>query len=975
MSNNDNHNLEHVDLSKLGKILSNEASSAFPRNMHEEGQMVLIFSQHRFYRNLVIELAVASMTNAGKIKNPLNFLDATDLIWKTNNQDELKFYSAVSKFKNNYSDKSPSDIDGLKALANNPLNLPVYIHNDKVSSTINASSLSPATLQLLDVDLTLTVNKKGEYYELSGKLFVANIDYSITNVKLKYHYFIQIKERLFLVSNPYFLEVLEFFKQHSDIVIVHESEYEAFQENVLSKIEAKIKINYSYLKPATPKQLEEKGFDLENEKIVYLSESGEFVLITPVMRYGSLEIPVISQKRIKSKDRLGNLFTLDRDKERELQFISDIAKAHPYFLEQMEEFPEQKHADCFYLHKKRFIESAWFLDAFEAWRSKDIAVLGFNELKNNRLSPYKAEISIHVISGMDWFETAVKVKFNKQTVALKHLHKSIRNKSKFVQLDDGTMGIVPDEWIKRFESYFSSGEVLEDKIWISKINYHAVDDLFEDEMLSLEARTELANFKQSLSDFQNIKAVDVPKDLKATLRSYQQDGLNWLNFLDDLNFGACLADDMGLGKTIQVIAFILSQKEKIGDNTNLIVVPASLIANWQQEVAKFAPNLRLLTVYGTDRVKIVQDFTAHDIVLTSYGTLLADIRFLKDYRFNYIFLDESQTIKNPDSQRYKAVRLLQSRNKVVLTGTPIENNTFDLYGQLSFACPGLLGTKEQFKQLYSVPIDQFKDSKRAAELQRKINPFVLRRTKQQVAKELPDKTEMTIYCEMGERQREVYDAARTEIRDFLMGRSEDELAKSSMHVLQGITKLRQICNSTALINNDEFYGNASSKMDVLIEQIQNKSPDHKILVFSQFVTMLDLVRVELLTNNIPFAYLTGQTKDRGKVVDSFQNDPSIRVFLISLKAGGTGLNLTQADYVFLIDPWWNPAVENQAIDRAYRIGQDKNVVAVRLICPDTVEEKIMKMQSSKMEIANDLIKSEESIYKTLSKEDLLGILA
>jgi SNF2 family DNA or RNA helicase len=209
----------------------------------------------------------------------------------------------------------------------------------------------------------------------------------------------------------------------------------------------------------------------------------------------------------------------------------------------------------------------------------------------------------------------------------------------------------------------------------------------------------------------------------------------------------------------------------------------------------------------------------------------------------------------------------------------------------------------------------------------------------------------------------------------LMGRSEDELAKSSMHVLQGITKLRQICNSTALINNDEFYGNASSKMDVLIEQIQNKSPDHKILVFSQFVTMLDLVRAELLTNNIPFAYLTGQTKDRGKVVDSFQNDPSIRVFLISLKAGGTGLNLTQADYVFLIDPWWNPAVENQAIDRAYRIGQDKNVVAVRLICPDTVEEKIMKMQSSKMEIANDLIKSEESICKTLSKEDLLGILA
>jgi SNF2 family DNA or RNA helicase len=207
-----------------------------------------------------------------------------------------------------------------------------------------------------------------------------------------------------------------------------------------------------------------------------------------------------------------------------------------------------------------------------------------------------------------------------------------------------------------------------------------------------------------------------------------------------------------------------------------------------------------------------------------------------------------------------------------------------------------------------------------------------------------------------------------------MGKSEDELAKSSMHVLQGITKLRQICNSTALLNNDEYYGNASSKMDALIEQIQNKAPYHKILVFSQFVTMLDLIKTELVNHNIKFAYLTGQTRDRAKVVDSFQNDQDVRVFLISLKAGGTGLNLTQADYIYLVDPWWNPAVENQAIDRAYRIGQEKNVVAVRLICPDTVEEKIMKMQLAKMDIANDLIKSEESIFKNLSRADLLGMI-
>ncbi|RZJ78285.1 MAG: DEAD/DEAH box helicase, partial [Flavobacterium sp.] len=451
-------------------------------------------------------------------------------------------------------------------------------------------------------------------------------------------------------------------------------------------------------------------------------------------------------------------------------------------------------------------------------------------------------------------------------------------------------------------------------------------------------------------------------------------GLNWLNFLDDFNFGACLADDMGLGKTIQVIAFILSQQEKIGKNCNLIVVPASLVFNWQQELTKFAPTLKVKTLYGADRAKVVSEFEQYDVVLSSYGTLLADIRFLKDYRFNYIFLDESQNIKNPDSQRYKAVCLLQSRNKVVLTGTPIENNTFDLYGQFSFACPGLLGTRDQFKRLYSVPIDQFKDSKRAEELQQRINPFMLRRTKEQVANELPDKTEMVIYCEMGQRQREIYTSAKDEIRNYLMGVADDELTKSSMHVLQGITKLRQICNSPAILSKEAYFQDASAKMDALIEQIESKSPQHKILVFSQFVSMLDLVKTELEQRGMNFSYLTGQSKDRKNIVESFQQNDEIRVFLISLKAGGVGLNLTQADYVYLIDPWWNPAVENQAIDRTYRIGQHKNVMAVRLICPDTIEEKMMLMQASKKDLAKDLIRTEESVFKSLTRSDLLNLL-
>ncbi len=471
-----------------------------------------------------------------------------------------------------------------------------------------------------------------------------------------------------------------------------------------------------------------------------------------------------------------------------------------------------------------------------------------------------------------------------------------------------------------------------------------------------------------------LNPIEVPKELKTSLREYQKDGLNWLNFLDEFGFGGCLADDMGLGKTVQIIAFILSQRNKGHQNTNLIVVPTSLIFNWQAEVEKFAPSIKIYTVYGANRVKDHQNFDDYEIILTSYGTLLSDIKFLKEYRFNYIFLDESQAIKNPESQRYKASRLLQSRNKIVLTGTPIENNTYDLYGQLSFACPGLLGNKIQFKNHFAIPIDRFEDSKRARELQKKVNPFILRRTKQQVATELPDKTEMVIYCEMGAEQRKVYDSYSDEFRHFLLTHKERDLPRESLNILAGLTKLRQICDSPALINDEEYYGDASAKIEVLIEQIESKAPQHKILVFSQFVKMLDLIKKELVARNISFEYLTGQTRNRSEKVESFQNNEGVRVFLISLKAGGVGLNLTEADYVYLVDPWWNPAVENQAIDRSYRIGQKKNVVAVRLICPDTIEEKIMKMQDSKRDLANDLVKTDVSILKSLSKSDLLELL-
>lgn len=943
--------------------------TVLPTLSKEVTRMLVVFSKHKYYDHFIIELYEAHLGKDGNIKNPLKVLNPLDFIWKTDDVEELKFFTGLSKFQNNYNEtKSASDLDGLKALVRNPLELNVYYHDHKLSDKISSSSIIKVNLKILDIDLNLFVDLKDNFHEVHGQLMVEDQQYDLKFLQVKFGYFIQIENVLYLIDNPDFIRVVDFFKKHNHKILVHASKFNEFQKTILSKLENKIRITYSYLRPASASQLEETGFEKETERLIYLSDSESYVLITPVMKYGTIEVPVLSKRQLYATDQNGNSFIVERDDEAEIHFTALLIRQHP-------DFAEQNGHESFYLHKERFLDSEWFLNAFEVWQNHHITILGFNELKNNNLNPNRAKISVNVASGLDWFESSVKLQYGRQNVPLKLIHKAIKNKSKFVQLDDGTLGILPKEWIERLSKYFNSGEIVEEKIRIPKVSYSSVLELYDEEFLDKEVRVKLMEYSSAFSKFEKIEDVQVPADLKATLRDYQKQGLNWLNFLDTYGFGGCLADDMGLGKTIQVIAFILSQREKQKQNTNLIVVPTSLIFNWQSELQKFAPSVKLKTFYGADRIRSTEDFELYEVVLTTYGMLLSDIHFLKEYHFNYIFLDESQAIKNPESQRYKAARMLQSRNKVVLTGTPIENNTFDLYGQLSFACPGLLGNKQHFRDHYSKPIDQFGDSKRAKELQKKINPFVLRRTKRQVAKELPEKTEMVIYCEMGVEQRKVYDFYEKEIRDYLNNAKNDEIQRQSMHVLKSLTMLRQICNSPSLLNDEKLYGDASSKIEVLVEQIETKSSQHKILVFSQFVSMLELIRKQLEERNIPFEYLTGQTTNRGAKVDTFQNDEQVRVFLISLKAGGVGLNLTEADYVYLVDPWWNPAVENQAIDRSYRIGQTKNVVAVRLICPNTVEEKILKLQETKKELANELIRTDTAVLKSFSKKELLDLFS
>lgn len=939
----------------------------------KDNRIIIVLRPHKYYKYLVAELYQTTYTREGKPKNPLAIIDPLSLVWSSDEARFLKFYAAVSQMQRHSDGKrSKADIKALKAVIDNPGRFDCYGHTQDGTDQVTVALLTKMEPALLPAAaIQLCVRRKGDFYELVAYCSLDRTALPLQELELVYTYFLKSGNRIYLVEQPEVLGMIGLLKQHGGQVLIHAGRYREFKLRILDPLADRIFIDYQYIEPATPAQLKEQGFGTVTDKILYLSDSGNHILLTPVMRYHDVEIPIRSKRQIYAADDKGNEFLVQRNDTAEIDFTALL-------IRQQETLPEQLDNDLpyFYLHKQVFLDEHWFLNVFDEWRSNGIVILGFNELEGNKLNEHKAKIDVQVRTGINWFNVQARVQFGKKKVPLKTLYKAIRNRNRYIPLDDGTSGILPEEWIDKFAAYFNAGDITgEEIIQIPHINYTAVSQLYDETMLDEAATNVLYRYTRQLAGFEGINAIPVPQGLQATLRPYQQEGLNWLNFLDDLNFGGCLADDMGLGKSIQIIAFMLSQREKIGPNTNLLVVPATLIFNWQAEITRFAPSVKVLTVYGSDRQKHTRNFDDYDLVLTSYGALLSDISFLSRYSFNYIFLDESQNIKNPQTQRYKAVRLLQSRNKIAITGTPVENNTFDLFGQLSFACPGLLGNRQYFKDIYASPVEIFKNTKRLDELRQKVRPFILRRTKEQVATDLPEKTEMVLYCAMGAQQRKVYDAHEKEFREYISATTGDELSKRATNVLKGLTRLRQICNAPALLGLSGQAYDESAKLELLVAQIEEKSPGHKILVFSQFVSMLWLVAKELDARSIGYTTLTGSTRNREAVVREFQENAACRVFLVSLKAGGTGLNLTAADYVYLVDPWWNPAVENQAIDRAHRIGQDKKVIAVRLICQDTVEEKIMKLQGDKRTLSDDLVQAAGNKLPVLDKAYLVQLLA
>jgi SNF2 family DNA or RNA helicase len=583
----------------------------------------------------------------------------------------------------------------------------------------------------------------------------------------------------------------------------------------------------------------------------------------------------------------------------------------------------------------------------------------------------KAVIEVEVKENIDWFDIHAKIRFGEFEVPFKELRKLILKRKVEFKLPNGEIAIIPEIWLTKYADLFALSETEgnNERPVLRKHHLNLVKELEEGNL----AKVHLSEKLRSLSSFGGIKNYPVPTSFKGELRPYQRAGYNWLRFLNDYKLGGCLADDMGLGKTVQTLTLLQSEKDA-GAGTTLLIMPTSLIYNWEMEANKFTPELKILNYTGTLRNKDITRFENYDLVLTSYGITRLDVELLQKFYFNYVILDESQVIKNPTSNIAKAVRELKSRHKLVLTGTPIENTTLDLWSQMSFINPGILGTQTYFRNEFQNPIEKKADESRSKKLGAIIKPFILRRHKSQVATELPEKVENIQYSVMTSEQEKRYEDVKSHYREKIFKLIEQEgLGNSRFMILEGLTKLRQIANHPKMVETS--YDGDSGKLEDITHMLQNAMGEgHKILVFSQFVKHLDLVKAYLKLNKIDFAYLDGSSVDRKEQVERFNRDTSLKIFLISIKAGGLGLNLTEADYVFILDPWWNPAVEAQAVDRAHRIGQKKKVFTYKFITRNTVEEKILTLQQRKLRLTQELITTEESFMKQLTKEDIEQML-
>lgn len=764
-----------------------------------------------------------------------------------------------------------------------------------------------------------------------------------------------------------------------------------FSTHVLQRLEADYTVEMGAL-------VNKEVIDTDPVHAIYLSEiSGSFLMLTPRWNYDGFWVEGPWQ-HTEEFTRNGEVYVVKRRLEQERNFHDGLQKMHPNFSRQLNGVFNLPFAEA----KKKH----WFLKVYHQLLEDNVELLGMELLKHFRYSPFPVETELRIVKTVgSSMHLHMSVRFGKEEVPLAELQKLLLASQKSLMLKDHSIGVLPEEWMSRYSLLLKHGKISKQELVVPQWILLGMDQLDS----AGEARPAIpADWWRRWMQWQetDTPVYPMPELVQAKLRPYQQKGFEWICLLSEIDAGACLADDMGLGKTLQTICFLahlctrrvlpggcrdgndpvssLNTAEFQGKSGftrrvtpggwSMIVCPASLMHNWRAELEKFAPALGAYIYHNSSRD--LQDFFASgkQILITSYGTMRSDFEQLQAIFWDAIVLDESHTIKNPYAQVTKAVYQLRAKARIALSGTPVMNNTVDLYAQLQFLVPGLFGGPEFFRKEYAHPIDRERSEEKITALQKITAPFVLRRTKQQVATDLPPKTESVLWCEMGSEQKALYEETRAQISDSLFLNIKSEgLNKSKLSILQGMQKLRQICAAPQLLKDAGLHAATSVKAELLLEELQFNLLNNKVLVFSQFKGMLHLIGDACRKAGLPYYHFDGETppEKRAELVAQFQAaENKVNIFLISLKAGNTGLNLTAAEYVFLVDPWWNTAVQQQAIDRAYRIGQTKNVFAYQMICKDSIEEKIVELQQRKKALSDALVAEDENFIKQLSEDDI-----
>ncbi len=814
---------------------------------------------------------------------------------------------------------------------------------------------APCTFSNFKPSLYFDVIKEGEFLELKSIVKINGSDYILESFR-RFHFLLESRNEYFLLAGKDY-QLLEWLDKND--AQQFKADAAAFAKNILSKLEENHTVNRNDL-------FSVKTIDVTPLQRVLLSEiSNSFLVLTPQWVYDGYIAEGEYKPTLETINK-GESVVINRNKDSETAFKKQLEALHPNFVKQLNGW--------YYLSFAEAQKKQWFLKVYHQLLDMDIELAGIDMLTHFRYSPHKPVTQMELLTkDSNTLKVNFSLQFGEEKIPLSELQKMLIAGQRAVMLKDGSRGVLNEAWVNEFATIIKHSKVENKQLkvpqWlaISEQKNAATND-------SLKI-TVNDDWWKNWERWQQPDEIlfPIPSNIKATLRPYQQKGFEWLKLLSQINAGACLADDMGLGKTLQTICFLVDRLDTIKDSIALIVCPSSLIYNWQQELTKFAPHIRTYLHHGTSRDISNIACAKMDVCITSYGTMRSDIDQLSILHFDIAVIDESHNIKNPSAQSTRAIYQLNVTSRIALSGTPVMNNTFDLYSQLEFLLPGMFGSKEFFKREYADAIDRDRNEEKIQLLQKLTAPFILRRTKEQVAKDLPEKTESILWCNMGMAQKNMYDEIRDSIKSNLfMNIKTEGMGKSKLAVLQGIMKLKQVCNSPLLLPAEERSANHSVKTEMLLEELANLG-NHKVLVFSQFTKMLHLLAETFTAKGISFYQLDGSTpiKQRADMVANFQEPANTtNVFLISLLAGNTGLTLTAADYVFLFDPWWNNAVQQQAIDRTHRIGQTKNVFAYKMICKDTIEEKIIQLQQNKKELSDNLIGDNEGFVKQLSKEDV-----